>query len=65
MTMKRLPAKLKALLHQRDTSTTKGISSLSAFEKEIIKRSQLDIKAGRVHSHAEVMKQAAEWLKKK
>lgn len=65
MTMKRLPAKLKALLHQSDTRTTKGISSLSAFEKEIINKSLLDIKAGRVQSHAEVMKQAAEWLKKK
>lgn len=38
---------------------------MSAFEQEIINNSLLDIKEGRIHSHAAVMKEAAEWLREK
>ena len=41
------------------------INSLSAFEKAVVDQSLREIEAGLGIPHAEVMKQAAEWLKKK
>ena len=38
---------------------------LSPFEKAIVEQSLREIEAGLVIPHTEVMKQAAEWLKKK
>jgi hypothetical protein len=63
--MNRLSPKLNARQKQNAAETSLNASSLSAFEKEIINKSLLDIKEGRVQSHAAVMKQAAEWLREK
>ena len=63
--MKNLSTKLNASQKQNAAETPLSASSLSAFEKEIINKSLLDIKEGRVQSHAAVMKQAAQWIKEK
>ena len=63
--MNRLSPKLNARQKQNVAENPLSASSLSAFEKEITNKSLLDIKEGRVHSHAAVMQKAAEWLKEK
>lgn len=63
--MNRLSPKLNARQKQNVAETPLSASSLSAFEKEITNKSLLDIKEGRVHSHAAVMQKTAEWLKEK
>jgi hypothetical protein len=63
--MNRPSTKINASTKQRLSGTPLNTSPMSAFEQEIINNSLLDIKEGRIHSHAAVMKEAAEWLREK
>jgi len=63
--MNKSALKSNSNLQPVSASSSKFDSEVTAAIDMLIAKSVIDIKEGRVHSHAAVMQKAAEWLKDK